>query len=67
VVKVAEVSLKTIYKELAELRGEITELKELLITEPALRKDAIRKINEARERVKVDYVPHEKVMREFLE
>jgi hypothetical protein len=63
---VAEVTLKTVYEELAELREEIIKLKELLVSEPALREDVIKKINEARERIKREYVPHEKVMREFL-
>jgi hypothetical protein len=63
---VAEVTLKTVYEELAELKEEITVLKELLISEPALKKDVVKRINEARERTKKDYVPHEKVMKEFL-
>jgi len=62
---VAEVTLKTIHEELAELRGEITKLKELLTSEPELKEDVIKRINEARERVKKSYVAHEKVTREF--
>jgi len=58
--------LKTIYEELAELREEITELKGLLISEPELKEEVIKRINEARERVKKSYVAHEKVTREFL-
>jgi hypothetical protein len=41
-------------------------LRDLLISEPELREDVIRRITEARERVKKEYVPHERVVREFL-
>jgi len=63
---VAEITLKTLHEELAELREEITELKELLASEPELREEVIKRINEARGRVKKSYVAHEKVTREFL-
>lgn len=62
----AGVTLKKIHEELLEIRDEITELKELLASEPRLRKETIRKISEARERVKKSYVPHDKVTSEFL-
>ena len=58
--------MKTIHEELAELREEITELDELLTSEPELKEEVIMRINEARERVKKSYVAHEKVTREFL-
>ena len=58
--------MKTIHQELSELREEITELRQLLASEPPLRADAIRRLNEARKRMEKSYVPHEKVTREFL-
>jgi len=64
--RMAEVSLETVYHELMGLREEMIELKELLLSEPSLRKEIIRKVNEARRRIKREYVSHEKVVREFL-
>ena len=66
VVELVSVTLKKLHDELVELREEITGLKELLISEPELRSDVIKRINEARGRVRKSYVPHEKVAREFL-
>jgi hypothetical protein len=62
----AEVTLKTLRDELVELRREISELKGMLISEPELRKEAVKRINEARGRIRKSYVAHEKVTREFL-
>ncbi|MEM2890858.1 MAG: hypothetical protein QW358_05945 [Candidatus Hadarchaeum sp.] len=62
----ADVTLKKIHEELEMLREEITELRELLTSEPELREETVKKINEARERMKKNYVPHDKVVREFL-
>ena len=64
--KMAEVTLKTLRDELVELRREISELKGMLISEPGLREEAVKRINEARGRVRKSYVAHEKVTREFL-
>ena len=66
VVEMANITLKTLHEELTELREEITGLKKLLIAEPELRPEVVKRMNEARQRVKKTYVPHEKVKREFF-
>ena len=62
----SDVSLKTIHKDLSTLKKEVHEIKALLKSEPELREDVVKKINEARERVKTDFVPHEQMKREFM-
>lgn len=53
-------------EETLVLRREISEVKGLLITEPELRKKAVKRINEARGRIRKSYVAHEKMTKEFL-
>jgi hypothetical protein len=54
-------------RKLSELRGILKDVKRPareIVRE--LRKEAVKRVNEARGRVKKSYVAHEKVKREFL-
>jgi hypothetical protein len=60
------INLETIHKDLTVLKREIYELKIILISEPELREDIVKRINEARKRVKTTFVAHKQIKKEFM-
>lgn len=61
-----DVTLKTIHKDITGLKKEIHELKVILIQEPELREDIVKRVNQARQRMKTDFVTHEQMEKEFV-
>lgn len=51
--------------EVAEVKKEIHEIKELLLHEPELREEVIEQIKHVRKEIKTKFAAHEEVMREF--
>ncbi len=62
----SNITLETIHQDLNELKKEFYELKIVLVQEPELSEDTVRRINEARQRMKTDFVSHEEMMKEFV-
>jgi len=60
------VNLETIHKDLTVLRREVHELKIILVSEPELREDTAKRINEARKSIKADFVTHKQMKKEFI-
>jgi hypothetical protein len=61
------VTLETIHKDIASLKKEIREIKVILIQEPELAEDVVKRINKARQRMKSGFVSHKEVKKEFAE
>ena len=60
------VNLETIHRDIAGLKKEIHELRIILVQGPELREDIAGRVNEARQRIKTDFVAHEQMKREFM-
>lgn len=58
-------TLEMIHEDLEVLKREIAEIKKAIFLEPELREEIIAKVQEARKRMKNEYVTHEEVMSEF--
>lgn len=61
-----KIDLETIHKDLTGLKQEIHELKIIMIQEPELKEDVVKRIYKARQRIKTDFVTHEQMKREFM-
>jgi len=60
-----QTTLEQLQEEVAEVKREVHEIKELLIHEPELREDVIKQIKQARKEIKTKFVTHEETMKEF--
>ena len=60
-----QTTLEQLHKEVAEVKQEIHEIKELLLHEPELREQVIEQIKQARKDIKTKFVSHEEIMKEF--
>ena len=60
-----QTTLEQLHKEVAEVKQEIHEIKELLLREPEIREEVIEQIKQARKEIKTKFVTHEEMMKEF--
>ena len=60
-----QTTLEQLHREVAEVKQEIHEIKELLLHEPELREEVIEQIKQARKEIKTKSVTHEEIMRKF--
>ncbi len=60
-----QTTLEQLHKEVAEVKREVHEIRELLIQEPELREEVIEQIKQARKKIKTKFVTHEEMMKEF--
>lgn len=58
-------TLEMIHEDLEAIKREIAEIKKAILLEPELREEIIAQVQEARKRMKTEYVTHEEVMSEF--
>lgn len=59
------VTLEMLHEDLEALKREIAEIKKAIFLEPELREEIIARVEEARKRMKTEYVTHEAMMSEF--
>ncbi len=60
-----QTTLEQLHKEVAEVKKEVHEIRELLFHEPELREEVIEQIKQARKEIKTKFVAHEEIMKEF--
>ena len=60
-----QTTLEQLHREVAEVKRDVHEIKELLLHEPELREEVIEQIKQARKEIKTKFAAHEEVMREF--
>ena len=60
-----QTTLEQLHKEVADVKKEVHEIRELLLHQPELREDVIEQIKQARKEIKTKFVTHEEMMKEF--
>lgn len=60
-----QTTLEQLHKEVADVKREVHEIRELLLNQPELREEVIEQIKQARKEIKTKFVAHEEMMKEF--
>ena len=60
-----QTALERLHDEVAEVKREVHEIKELLLHEPELREEVLEQIKQARKEIKTRFVSHKEMMDEF--
>ena len=60
-----QTTLEQLHREVAEVKRDVHEIRELLLHEPELREEVIGQIKQARKEIKTKFVAHEEMMKEF--
>ena len=60
-----QTTLEQLHKEVANVKREVHEIRELLLQEPELREGVTEQIKQARKEIKTKFVSHEQMMKEF--
>ncbi len=60
-----QTELEQLQVEVAEVKREVHEIKELLLRQPELREEVIEQIKQARKEIKTKSVTHEEMMKKF--
>ncbi len=60
-----QTTLEQLHREVAEVKKEVHEIRELLLREPELREEVIEKLKQARKEIKTNFIGHEEMMKKF--
>ena len=60
-----QTTLEQLHREVADVKKEVHEIRELLLQEPEIREELIKQIKQARKEIKTKFVTHEEMMKEF--
>jgi len=60
-----QTTLEQLHREVAEVKRDVHEIKELLLHEPELREEVAEQIKQARKEIKTKFVTHEEMIKEF--